>query len=299
MTPTFIALLAAAAVGYAAYQLMPVPDAIWRRRVALALDDSTDAYLPFWRAMLQPVAGLVHRFAPARFLFEAKSQLYWAGREGEWLGWTEAEVWALRLVGGTLGLMLSFLLNSDSALIWALPAAIGFLYPAVRLSGVARRAERRFARELPDAVHILSLLVATGQSLSQAMRRLSEGQGMVAAWFRDTLAAATGESLFTPVVGIGQYQPESGVLRARALESGLPALIGLAVQLDLIHQKGTGAEALLGRLSQQVAADYLGGVKKRAGELEGQLTVPIMALYFMPYVVALVIPMILPMLGGF
>ena len=249
--------------------------------------------------MLQPVASLVYRFAPARFLFRAKSQLYWAGREGEWLGWTEAEVWALRLVGGTLGLMLSFLLNSDSALIWALPAAIGFLYPAVRLSGVAQRAERRFARELPDAVQILSLLVATGQSLSQAMRRLSEGQGMVAAWFRDTLAAATGESLFTPVVGIGQYQPESGVLRARALESGLPALIGLAVQLDLIHQKGTGAEALLGRLSRQVAADYLAGVKKRAGELEGQLTVPIMALYFMPYVVALVIPMILPILGGF
>ena len=34
MTPTFIALLAAAAVGYAAYQLMPVPDAIWQRRGA-------------------------------------------------------------------------------------------------------------------------------------------------------------------------------------------------------------------------------------------------------------------------
>jgi len=118
------ALLAAAAVGYAAYQLMPVPDAIWQRRVALALDDSTDVYLLFWRAMLQPVAGLVYRFAPARFLFRAKSQLYWAGREGAWTGWTEAEVWALRLVGGTLGLMFSFLLNSDSALIWVLPAAI-------------------------------------------------------------------------------------------------------------------------------------------------------------------------------
>ena len=96
------ALLAAAAVGYAAYQLMPVPDAIWQRRVALALDDSTNVYLPFWRAMLQPVASLVYRFAPARFLFRAKSQLYWAGREGERLGWTEAEVWALRLVGVTV-----------------------------------------------------------------------------------------------------------------------------------------------------------------------------------------------------
>ena len=119
-----------------------------------------------------------------------------------------------------------------------LPAAIGFLYPAVNLSGVARRAERRFARQLPDAVQILSLLVATGQSLSQAMRRLSEGQGMVAAWFRDTLAApspvmtvanliASGPAAGLPIVRQDRITPVPQVARrARTGAPGAPTRCG-------------------------------------------------------------------------
>ena len=300
MTPVVVGLMAAAAVGYAAYQFMPVPDQTWKDRVHTAMDETPSSSLPFWRALLQPLADLVNRFAPTHWLFKTRTQLYWANRAGHWLGWSEAEVWALRLAGLIIGLMISLTLFGDSGpTLRLMPPLIGFLYPGVKLAGVARKVERQFTRELPDVVQLLSLLVATGKSLPEALRRLGESEGLVAAWFRDTLVAAAGKELFTPVVGLGQRQPEPGVLRARAIESGMLPLINLAVQLDLIHQKGAGAEALLNRLADQVGEEYVAGVKRRAGELESKLTVPIMLFYFLPYIAALVIPMAAPLLSSF
>ncbi len=299
LTPILVGLLAAAAVAYGAYQFMPVPDQVWRDRVTLALDETAIPNLPFWRALLQPVAKLVSRFAPAGWLFKTRTHLYWANRAGEWLGWSEAEIWALRLVGLIGGLAVSLTLFAASGpTMQLLPPAIGFIYPGVKLSGIAKKVERRFTRELPDVVQLLSLLVATGASLPEAMRRLGEGEGLAAGWLRDSLVAAAGKELFTPVVGLGQRQPEPGVLRARAIESGMLPLINLAVQLDLIHQKGAGAEALLNRLAEQVGEEYSAGVRKRAGELESKLTVPIMIFYFLPYIAALVLPMALPLIRG-
>ncbi len=297
MTIFLIGLLTAAVVGYVTYGLMPIPAAYWKARlgVVLAGEEEQGENLPFWRAMLLPVAWLVERFAPAKWLLDARRQLYWAQRAGQWQNWTEADVWALRLTLALGGFLVGLLLQNRGLTIGG--AAFGLLYPGMKLSGVAEKVQRRFLRELPEATQNLSLMVATGLSLTEAMERLADGESLVSAWFRDTLAAGRGKALFTPLAGVGEKAPEPGVLRRRALESGMQELINLAVQLDLIKQKGVGAQQLLDDLATSVARDYNAEVQRRAEALGGKLVFPVMIFYFLPYLAALLTPMLASLIG--
>ena len=294
-----IGLFTAIVVGYFAYGLMPIPASYWKARlgVILAGEEEQGENLPFWRAILLPIAFLVERFAPARWLLDARRQLYWAQRAGEWPDWSEADVWALRLTLALGGFLLGMLLQNRGLAVGG--AAFGVLYPGMKLSDVAEKVQRHFLRELPEATQNLALMVSTGLSLSEALERISDGEGLVAAWIGDTLAAARGQpvGLFTPLTGVGEKPPEPGVLRRRALESGMQELINLAVQLDTIQQKGTGAEKLLGDLARTVAGDYNAEVRRRAEALGGKLVFPVMIFYFIPYLAALLMPMLWSLIG--
>lgn len=290
--PALIGLMAAGLAAYVAYGLMPVSHAYWKKRVGVVMSDEEETPVPFGRAVLLAVGNLFARFAPARWLLDTRTQLYWAQQRGQWLGWSEVDFWGLRIVGLLAGLALGNFLASQMALI--VGGAFGLLYPGMRLSGAAEQATRRFRRELPEAAQLLALLVGTGASLDEALRRLAEGEGMVCAWVRQTLAIGQGRPLFTPVASLGDRSVQPGVFRERAIESGLDELISLAVQLDLISEKGVGAEELLNDLADAVAMDYEGEVQKRAEALGGKLVFPVMLFYFIPYLVAL----LAPMLGG-
>lgn len=298
MTIFLIGLLTAAVVGYVSYGLIPIPAAYWKARLGVVLSEEEQGQdMPFWRAILLPFAWLVERFAPARWLLSTRRQLYWAQQGGEWRNWIEADVWALRLTLALGGLLLGILLQNRGLTVGG--CAFGLLYPGMKLSGVAEKVQRRFLRELPEATQNLSLMVSTGLSLSEALERLADGESLVASWIGATLAAARGHTagLFTPLAGVGEKAPETGVLRKRALESGMQELINLAVQLDTIQQKGTGAEKLLGDLSTSVAGDYNAEVRRRAEALDGKLVFPVMIFYFIPYLAALLMPMVWSLIG--
>jgi len=152
---------------------------------------------------------------------------------------------------------------------------------------------RRFLRELPDAAQNLALLAAVGVSVGEALRRLAGGQGLVSTWVRGTLALAAGQQLFSP------SEAEKGFLRKRAEESRLPALINLAVQLDLVQRSGTSAGQLLGDLATNVAQAYESEMAERAEKLGATLVFPTMIFYFIPYIVAILAPVAFSILRGF
>jgi hypothetical protein len=248
--------------------------------------------LPFGRALLLPLAGLVRRFAPAGWLLDTQADLYWGQLAGGWLGWSPADVWALRLVLALLGLGYG-LLVAGKPYVGGAAAAIGLFFPSMRLHGQAEKVRRRFLRELPDAAQNLALLAAVGTSVGEALRRLSGGQGLVGQWVRQTLALAAGQQLFSP------SEDERGFLRRRAEESRLPALINLAVQLDLVQRGGVGAGQLLGDLAGNVAQATEGEMAERAEKLGATLVFPTMIFYFIPYIVAILAPVAFSIVRGF
>jgi Flp pilus assembly protein TadB len=291
--PTLIALLAAGYGGWLVYRLAPLSRGYWARRAQRMLSEAEEREsLPFGRALLLPLADAVRRFAPAAWLLDTEADLYWAQLAGGWSGWSAGDVWALRLVLAGLGLGYG-LLWASKPIAGAGAGAVGLFFPSMRLHGQAEKTRRRFLRELPDAAQNLALLAAVGVSVGEALRRLAEGQGLVSQWVRETLALAAGQQL------LSSSEQEGGVLRRRAEESRLPALINLAVQLDLVQRSGTSAGQLLGDLATNVAQGYESEMAERAEKLGATLVFPTMIFYFIPYIVAILAPVAFSILRGF
>ena len=294
--PTLIALLAAGYAGWLAYSFAPLSRGYWARRANRVLSEAEEREnLPFGRALLLPLADLVRRFAPAGWLLDTEADLYWAQLSGGstgWSGWSSGDVWALRLVLALLGMGYGLLL-AGKPYVGAAAGAIGLFFPSMRLHGQAEKVRRRFLRELPDAAQNLALLAAVGVSVGEALRRLAGGQGLVSQWVRQTLALSAGQQLFSASEG------ERGFLRKRAEESRLPALINLAVQLDLVQLSGTSAGQLLGDLASNVAQAYESEMAERAEKLGATLVFPTMIFYFIPYIVAILAPVAFSILRGF
>ena len=291
--PTLIALLAAGYGGWLVYSFAPLTRGYWARRAQIYLSEAEEQEeLPFYRALLLPVADLVRRFAPAGWLLGARSDLYWTHLDGAWLGWESADFWALRLVLGLLGLSYGLFVMGQPY-VAAIAAAIGLLFPGIRLHSRAEKVRRRFLQELPGAAQNLAMLAAVGTSVGEGLRRLAEGEGLVSQWIRQTLALGAGQQLFSP------SEAEKGFLRKRAEESQLPALINLAVQLDLVQRGGVGAENLLGDLARNVAQEYEGEMAERAEKLGATLVFPTMLFYFLPYMLAILAPVAVSIMQGF
>ncbi len=291
--PTLIALLAAGYGGWLFYNFAPLSKGYWARRANVLLSEAEEQEdLPFYRAILLPVAGLVQRFAPAAWLLGAKADLYWAHLAGSWLGWESGDFWALRLVLCILGLAYGLFVMRQPY-VGALVGAIGLLYPGMRLHGQAEKVRRRFLQELPDAAQNLAMLAAVGTSVGEALRRLAQGQGLVSQWMRQTLALAAGQQFFSA------SEREKGFLRQRAEESRLPALINLAVQLDLVQRSGAEAGNLLGDLATNVAQAYEGEMSERAEKLGATLVFPTMIFYFIPYMITILAPVAVSVMQGF
>lgn len=291
--PTIIALIAAGYAGWLVYEFAPLTRGYWARRAEVLLSEAEEQEeLPFYRALLLPVADLVRRFAPAGWLLETRADLYWAHLGGSWLGWSSADFWALRLVLGVLGLAYG-LFVMQKPYIGVAVGGICLLFPGMRLHGQAEKVRKRFLCELPDAAQNLAMLAAVGVSVGEALRRLADGEGLVCQWVRQTLALAAGQQLFAA------SDIEPGFLRKRAEESRLAALINLAVQLDLVQRSGAGAGELLGDLATNVAQAYEAEMAERAEKLGSTLVFPTMIFYFLPYIITILAPVAFSVMAGF
>ena len=146
---------------------------------------------------------------------------------------------------------------------------------------------------MPEVTQLLATEVATGSSLEQAMERVARGRNAILLWFRDTLRTARGRALFSPV------GTTDGIMRQQAKDSGIKELYALAVQLDAIYRQGTGGKELLSALAISGASEYLAEVDKQAEELPTKLVMPSTVFFFMPFTIAVLVPVALPLLEVF
>lgn len=281
---------AALTVAYLLYQIVPVPAAYWSDRLDESFDDGQSEYLTAWQALLFALSGPLGRFAPANFVRAVSTKLYWAQLQGEWLGWQALPFLALCLVTGMGGFLagLGAIGSSGGA---ALGALVGFYLPQALLGGKSATAIRDFGRQLPEITQLMAMEVATGSSLQQALERVARGRSTVSRWFRDALRASRGRLFFS--------SPErEGLLRQRAAESGLQALLALAVQLDSIQRQGSGGKELLAAMAVSSAAEYLAGVDKQAEELPNKLVMPSTIFFFIPFTLAVILPVGIPLMAS-
>lgn len=223
----------------------------------------------------RPLAERFGASAGARLpglLRNVQHDLYWAAfANPAWERYTPAYLLGRALfIAGGLGMVIW--LGTRNLLWTALMAWAGWYYALNQLRGQAERVRRRIEAEIPDFVLLVSAETAAGVGLLEALRRVSEAQGYLPAWFRRVLQQARGRNLFTT-------EAQTGVLRQEAQRSGHPALVNLAMQLEFASQ-GMNVQELLEALARRAADEFHTRAEQRAEELRGKL-VGLSALFYM------------------
>ena len=277
--PTAIALLSALLVMIAIYEVLPVATRVRARQFDIlrgnAAPDDDPRALPFWRLALRPLGSVLDRVLPRHLRTSVRQKLYWANFSGSWLGWNEVEFWSLSVAIGAV----AFVLLAKNPLVGLFGAAIGALLPYVMLRNVARKTERALARELPDALYLLAAMVSVGIVLPDALRRITEYQGVLARWIQLVLAKSHGGDLLAK-------------LHVEAEIAGQPRLLALATKLELIETKGAaGSTQLLRALADDQAREYRQEAERRAKGIGGELTFPILICFFFPYLFVVAAPL--------
>jgi hypothetical protein len=232
-------------------------------------DQPAPLELPGWRKWLSKLDRVTARWMPGGLLRRTKADLYFAQLAGRWADWDEVQLTSLRLVL-CLGAFVFSLLAYDNLIPSSLAALVGWQAPAVLLGSTARRVRRQFQSQLPEFIQLVAAQMAAGVSLDEALRRTAKTGSLVAKWMQHVLQMSQGRVVFT------QFQKE-------AQASGLPDLIGLAVQLEFVRL-GTAQQELMGQMAGRIAAEYAAGADQRAERVGAELVVPMVLFYFLPFI---------------
>src|SRR4030042_3209237 len=92
---------------------------------------------------------------------------------------------------------------------------------------------------------------------------------------RNVLQMSQGQVIFTQL----QREPQA---------SCLPDLIGLAVQLEFVRL-GTAQQELMGQMAGQIAAEYAASAEQRAERVGGELVIPMVIFYFLPFIALILV----------
>ncbi len=235
------------------------------------------------RKALFPMEKPVQKYAGAKMLKKAWYDLYWAQMADKYAGWTAIQFMTVRvfagLVGGVVGMVVF-----QNPIFAAVAAFLGWQYPAMGLGGIARRARRQFQAQLPEYINLVAAQMSAGISMEEALRRTSRSESLPAKWMRRVIQKAQGRTLVGQIIREGE-------------DSQLPELISMGVQLNFI-QRGAGQQQLLAQLSTQIAADYIGQTEMRAERIGGELVIPMVIFYFLPFMVSLMLVIAWPIVVG-
>jgi pilus assembly protein TadC len=287
-----IALLVAVLAALLASHVQIVAVGLMSRRLRAAYEQNDGPQsLPFYRGLLS-LLGPVVKYTPPAWLKAVGQQLYWAQLAGRWAGWTLPEITALHIASAVIGALIGLLLApSDVALLLALAAAPPFLLNLLALRSPARKVHRQIQAELPELAALMAAEVGAGTTISEALNRLSRGSGMGAMWLRRAVTGAVGGLLLST-------DTQEGALMREAQLSGDEDLIALAINLDKLAQRGTGARALLSQAARSAAAQYIAAAHIRAEKVGSEIILPMVFFFFLPYVAVLLMVLGAPLLSG-
>ena len=278
--------------------------AILQRLFPLDLDPAYDAkvmrrlqqrgeivqrHLPFWRTLLLPLLPLVQRI-PGANLLATDQQLRWVQLAGQWSSWTAEEIWALRIAGAALGVVLG--LATDPGLSTIILAGGLFLLPGMRLASAYEKVSRRVRRELPEFTQAIALQSALGKSIPEALTALLKADSVLSRFCGQVMASRPTGAGAVPLLNLQTGKATPGWLLQQAQAAGLKDVIGLVARLEQAARRGVEVEVLLGDIADLAASDYNAEVAARAQQLDTTLSLPLMLGLFVPYLIFLLAPFV-------
>lgn len=221
-----------------------------------------------------------------------ETRLAWARLGGAYQRTSLAGLAGRSLFAGTTGLVLALMF--DGLVFWALPVVL-FLFPFVRLRSAASAVEHRVSGALPETATLVAAEMAAGSSPDRALLRASELPGPMGTLLSSALAESrrSGKPLFS------RSREVRGSLVESLSRMGSSELLAFATQLDLVATKGAVGADLMDSIARGLAREYRRRAMRAAEQLESRLVVPAAVFFFLPFVVAVMVPLLAPLLAAF
>jgi tight adherence protein C len=243
--------------------------------------------------MTEEVGGTVLKYF-RRDLTGIIGNLDWAQLGGSFEGWTISTLVGRCAIFGAAGLVGGFVLSSGNPIFALIGAALLGSLTIVQVNSKAGDVKKQVSREVPEIAALVAAELAAGNAPDVAVDRASHVPGPLGKLLGRALAdsRSSGRPLFS-------RKPVRGTLVELLMASGLSQLTAFGAQLDLVASKGVAGAELMADISRAISREYFEHVMSAAESLEGTLVIPTAIFFFLPFTIAILLPLMWSLSSAF
>lgn len=220
--------------------------------------------------------------------------LDWAQLGGSFEGWSLSTLIGRCAIFAAGGLAAGFVAGGGGILFLVGGAALAGILPIIQVNSKAGDVKKQVAREVPEIAALVAAELAAGNAPDVAIDRAAQVPGPLGKLLARALAdsRSSGKPLFS-------RRPVRGTLVELLLASGLSQLTAFGAQLDLVASKGVAGAEMMADISRAISREYFEHVMSAAEALEGNLVVPSALFFFLPFTVAILLPIMTSLTSAF
>ena len=219
-----------------------------------------------------------------------KRELRWAQIGGHYLAKggqpkTVGSVLGQSVLYGCAGVLFLLMLHAFGLVYWLMIALLVY-YPYLTLRGRADTVREAVKRGLPEAAALVAAEMSAGNSISLGVERASCLPGPIGQILREAVdrARADGALLFSQA-GV------TGMIVRHFNDLGFPPLETFAARMDAVAAHGTEGAKRMNELARDLAMEYQVTVARAAETLDNKLLMPMTIFFFVPFLAAIFIPL--------
>jgi len=214
-----------------------------------------------------------------------KSVLYWAQVNEKFTNWTSGGM-LLRGAAGAAFIALVIVVVGLPIFAWLLIPLVIFA-PYLMVNSSAEDAKKLVKRLLPETATVIAAEMDAGGTAAQAIGRAGELPGPLGRILKAAVSKArqSDRAMFS-------RGPNKGVLMEELGKLDLPELSRFANQLDRVAAKGVDAPRIMIEIARGLAREYKTQVQKTASNMDNELLMPMTLFFFLPFIVAIMLPVI-------
>lgn len=222
--------------------------------------------------------------------------LRWAQRGGYFATWTASGVLMRCMIYG-LGAYFLFMQSFGISLATLAVTVGAACLPIIKVRGEAENVRRQVGRMLPEVATLIAVEMRAGSSMDTAVARVAEMPTVAGRLLREALAeqSRTNRPLWSAGAAVGVFLDYMNVQAA----SGMPQLRRFARQLDRVSSKGVDAPKVIAKVADGFSREYKAQITKAAATLDTKLVFPTMLFFFIPFILAIGLPVFLSVLAAF
>lgn len=248
--------------------------------------------------MVEPKKASIFEIGGARLedrmntsLFSSwKTALRWAQVNNDFINWSPTGM-LLRGVVFAVVIIIIILVMGLPIFAWLLVPMIMFA-PYLLVNAKAEAARKLVKRLLPETATVIAAEMDAGSTAGQAVARAGELPGPLGLILRNAVSQArqSDRAMFSRGMNKGILMEELGTLN-------LAELSRFAMQLDRVAAKGVDAPRIMVSIANGLAREYKSHVQKTASNMETELLMPMTFFFFLPFIVAILAPILVSFMG--